>query len=31
MKSYKHEETVVYLKRYTFLKKPSNANNNDYN
>ena len=31
MKSYKNEETVVYLKRYTFLKEPSNANNNDYN
>ena len=28
MKSYKNEETVVYLKRYTFLKEPSNANNN---
>ena len=22
---------IVYLKGYTFLKEPSNANNNDYN
>ena len=22
---------IVYLKRYIFLKEPSNANNNDYN